>query len=405
MNIIAFFRGNVRRCIILGCLLFCTGCAGQAEETQETAGQKASIEIDEKALFTVFTEEDYARPMALYEEDRCYLGASTTQDPLIQGDIAAFETKIKQSHDLYGYTMRMGEAYPLQWILECYSASKIPVITLFPYDGYDVFNLEYAEETAEAFGILKIPVFVELFPNPQSYGQTPKDYIDFYKTVREIFQKKANNVAFIWSVGNGDPAESIPFYPGDKVVDWVGIHHFQYADQNIEALQKRLSYFYFTFQEKKPIMITKMGISHYSTKDHKYMITETAKAITDFYEILSNQYPAVKGVLYYDGSNIDDAPQNAERNDYTITAYGELARAYENAISIDFFTNQKPSKYLPYRCPFLGIVWKEAVYIDKRAGLSNANAEELLVNGKAYLKVDKEEIEVDKWKKTIYIRK
>ncbi|MDQ3813312.1 MAG: hypothetical protein M3347_05115 [Armatimonadota bacterium] len=63
-------------------------------------------------------------------------------------------------------------------------------------------------------------------------GFTAQDYRDVFRNVAQMFRQYAPNVAIVWcpnsgllSGGQRDPFT--PFYPGDDVVDWVGLDFYE----------------------------------------------------------------------------------------------------------------------------------------------------------------------------------
>jgi hypothetical protein len=99
---------------------------------------------------------------------------------------------------------------------------------------YDFYVNPWAEAAAE-FGKPLFLRFAHEMNDPYRYpwgpqnGNRPDDFIAAWRRVHDIFQKKgATNVIWVWS-----PHISMPwfeyYYPGDHVVDWVGMGVLNYG--------------------------------------------------------------------------------------------------------------------------------------------------------------------------------
>jgi hypothetical protein len=96
----------------------------------------------------------------------------------------------------------------------------------------------YVSPWAEAAAQFGKPIFLRFahemndpyrYPWGPQNGNRPDDFIAAWRRVHDIFQKKgATNVIWVWS-----PHISMPwfeyYYPGDHVVDWVGIGILNYG--------------------------------------------------------------------------------------------------------------------------------------------------------------------------------
>ncbi|NLK96661.1 glycosyl hydrolase [Defluviitalea saccharophila] len=329
--------------IIFVCLLLTSCNASEkskapiaSEEEKEVSAAQAIIEKTEYKLY-----RNISRPLSLYEpKEGCYLGAYILSNSDINFDIETFEKITETSHGIYLRNMKLGAIFPIDWVLECTSRMKTPYIILqppsedFPYQDY------LLEETAKEFGYYFIPMFVQFYPNPHQYDN-PQAYKDFFIKARNIFKEYAPNVAFIWSVNLENCEDSLIYYPGDEAVDWVGIDVYDLIytnnEKNDQNLFEDIDFVYYSFQGKKPMMISQLGISHYSNKDHGYYIDEAANKISAFYNTIRNQYPQIKGINYMDFNNIEAAPNDMGQDNFKITSQEQLTEAYKNALKYTYF--------------------------------------------------------------------
>lgn len=324
--------------------LFLTSCSTSKKdnapitdtEEKEVSAAQAIIEITDYKLY-----RSISRPLSLYEpKEGCYLGAYILSNSDINFDIETFEKITEISHAIYLRNMRLGAIFPIEWVLECTSRMKTPCIILqppskdFPYQDY------LLEETAKEFGYYFIPMFVQFYPNPHQYDN-PKEYKDFFLKARKTFKEYAPNVAFIWSVNLENCKDSLTYYPGDEAVDWIGIDVYDSIyirnEKNDRNVFEDIDYIYYTFQGKKPMMISQLGISHYSNKDHGYYIDEAAQKITTLYNTIRTHYPQIKGINYMDFDNIEVAPDGMGQDNFKITGESQLTEAYKKALKDHYF--------------------------------------------------------------------
>lgn len=331
--------------MIIFLCFFLMGCTGSEKsndniitgtEEKEVSAAQAIIEKTDYKLY-----RNISRQLGLYEpKEGCYLGAYILSNSDINFDIETFEKITETSHGIYLRNMKLGAIFPIDWILECTSRMKTPYIILqppsedFPYQDY------LLEETAKEFGYYFIPMFVQFYPNPHQYDN-PQEYKEFFIKARNIFKEYAPNVAFVWSVNLENCEDSLIYYPGDEAVDWVGIDVYDFIyvnnEKNHQNLFEDIDFIYYSFQGKKPMMISQLGISHYSNKDHGYYIDEAVNKITAFYNTIRKQYPQIKGINYMDFNNIEVAPNDMGQDNFKITSQEQLTEAYKNALKYDYF--------------------------------------------------------------------
>lgn len=305
-------------------------------EEKEVSATQAIIEETDYKLFRIKPRE-----LSLYEpKEGCYSGAYILSNSDIHFDINIFEEITETSHGVYLRNMKLGTVFPIDWVLECTSKMKTPHIILQAPTEDLPFQEFLLEETAKEFGHYFIPMFVQFYPNPQQYG-TPQDYKDFFIKARKVFKEFAPNVAFIWSVNSENVKDSFLYYPGNEMVDWIGINVYEliYINdvKNNKDIFEDIDFIYYLFQDKKPMMISQLGISHYSKRDHGYYIDEAANKIISFYNTIKDKYPQIKGINYMDFNNIDIAPNGIGHDNFKVTSQSKLTEYYKNALKNDYF--------------------------------------------------------------------
>lgn len=304
----------------------------------------------------------------------CYIGAYIQDDPITKGDIGIFENLTEKSHALYGYQIYLGQPFPMQWLLETYIHEKIPLFTVLPSDYFYPFQEEEIVKLAEEMGKMNVEMFLALFPSPADWCNDPERYVAFYRRAYEIFLEKAPNVQLIWSSAVTDPTAAMAYYPGDRYVDWIGVEYYVPAGEK-ELDLSGLDYFYYSFQQKKPMMITKLGVSHYTTKSHEYFSQEAGRLVTEFYEKIEKEYPAIKAVLYYNLGQQEEGPAQMVRQNYGVTADETMLYAYRKGIDTPYFSGyqtslkamKEESLYQKWKCPYRAYYKDGILYLNENA--------------------------------------
>lgn len=342
---------SVKR-LIIHMIFFCfiiTACQmSQKDMQQATYNQEDKLTLNEylyeKTNYKLFINKE--KSLELYEPpNNCYIGAYILSNPDLNFEIDNFEEITKKSHGIYLRNLKLGKPFPIEWVLECTAKMKTPFIIVQPPSIDYPYQDFLLEETARAFGEYYIPIFVEFYPDPQQYGNS-KEYKEFFNKARNIFNKYAPNVAFVWSVNYKNIKDSMPYYPGDDFVDWVAINLYDMLDVenkddviDNKDIFNEIDFFYFLFQDKKPIMISQLGISHYSKQNHGYYVDEAAKKIEDFYKKIKIYYPQIKTVNYMDFDNIEVAPEEMGYDNFKITAHKNLLESYISVVNNEYFTD------------------------------------------------------------------
>lgn len=313
----------------------------------------------------IYVEKEYAPQK--YEPNYCYTGAYILSNNIVNFSIKEFEKETGKKHSSYIYHMNTESDLPLKWVLECISNNAIPCFILNPENIDNPFNINL-QSIAKKFAVLKVPMFVQLYPNPTSkYDKS--EYISFFKKAKKVFNEYASNVALIWCVSSDDIFTSSSFYPGDEFVDWVGLNIYETIDKegNIKNINNEIDYFCYMYQESKPIMISQLGISHYTSQNHKYYTQQTIEEINKIYSVIIPNQPRIKAVYYMDFNNINLSPSNTICDNFSITDNEKILLAYKEAIknncySVDKNSNQDTELL---KLPFLSYVLNDVIYVSK----------------------------------------
>lgn len=304
---------------------------------KQTINMKNDDSIEYDDIYSLYVQnDDYI--LSLYEpQEGCYLGAYILSDKESKIGIEEFEDIVNKQHCNYIYNMKLGERFPLNWVLECFSMMKTPYIIIEPPDEYNPFKYDELEKLSKDFGEFFVPIFVQFYPNPQNKNYEPLEYIKFYSYARELFKKNASNVSFVWSVDIDGVYDSNFYYPGNDNTDWVGVNIYEPIDIESngysQSIKNNLDYFYYTYQKSKPIMISQLAISHFTSNGHKYYTDIASSELKNIYYDIIYKYPRIKAVNYMNLNNFDTSPKSAIKDNFSITDEENVLNAYRESIS------------------------------------------------------------------------
>lgn len=258
------------------------------------------------------------------------------------------------ANTIYGFEMTTADTFPISDVLHCFILDKTPLITLTADNGFFPTDNRLIS-LAQSFGTLNIPIYLNLFPFGTRLYANTHNYTQQWNNAAKIFRKNAPNVTLVWSMPSDDVRYNINFCPDNECFDMVGLSHYQNTEDSEDSLFSALEYL--CFYTDKDILVTSLGVSHYSTANHSYTTAQTAEKLVNIYSGLAQNYPQVKAVLYTDVDFSMGSPSSVQCNDYRITTEPNLIAAYNSAIKI--FTAQPPHFV---KSQFSGLISNDKAY-------------------------------------------
>lgn len=259
-----------------------------------------------------------------------YTGAYVQKDEYVQGDLLAYEDLIGQEQTFKVFTYNAEEGILKQDILRCIAQKKTPYIKLVLGTDYDltplyqlIFDLKLSYPT---------PIFIELYPLTEKDYRV-SEYKETYQRAYEILHKYLSDIVVVWSTDETRISDMALYYPGSGYVDWVGLNvyipRYKNGSQYVYEGTRQLDYWYKSFQEKKPLIISALAVSHFSRVDHAYTIYEAKDKLELFYNEVLASYPRLRGIIYM---NIDMSKISSNgKEDYSLTGENTL---YETMKSV-----------------------------------------------------------------------
>ena len=182
------------------------------------------------------------------------------------------------------------------------------------------------------------------------YGKDPALYREKFRLVSNVIHNYAPNVAMVWCP-NEIPEDKIPqYFPGDDVVDWVGINFYAVTYNDADRARgaewmnpaDKLKFIYSHYAAKHPIMVGEWAATHLSVVDRLPRPDFAQNKIAQLYAALPRMYPRVKAVSWLSMNTIDHAMPGRQLNDYSLLNVPRVGAAYRRAISSSYFLNSVP---------------------------------------------------------------
>ena len=399
---------------------FLTGCTQSnriiSEEFPDSIETVPASLTDYEGGFKIFTQKELVR--GLYEPDTgCYIGAYILSDKVSGGNISNFERITATEHSFYTYILKIGQPFPSEWMLGCIAKMKTPNIILVPENIDEPYNTKLLEETAKKCGEFSIPMFVHFYPIENANSYDAAEYKSFFKIARAYFSQHAPKAAFVWDIhiNSLDLAENL--YPGDESTDWVGVNIYMDIEAQTGALTTgilpKLDYFYYTFQEKKPLFISQLAISHFSSTDHAYYLKEADTAAREIYLHTANNLPRIKAVNYMSYDSITPLNMAQGNDNYSVASDSRIANIYKQIVAGDYFLSNLEATAegeifaqklpLPYEAVYHGGNFYADEYCVNLLA-KNQSTEMILINDIPYYCLDNAFINGDFNRKIIEVR-
>ena len=345
---------------ILFCLpIILTACANKHEnippkydymqESQSVTAIVNSNPVKEAYSFQ-YIENGYE--LSKYEpRSGSYLGAYVLSNGRLNYNISEFEDSVSKEHVLYMYNLNieddMSDNMIENWILDCISKMKTPYIVLRIDDKSILSSDEYLKTLTSKIGVYQIPMFIQI--STLDIDIEPIEYISFYNNTAQIIKENIPNAALVWSIPANDVYESFKYYPGDSYIDWVGLELMQsFSQRGIYEYEAEavVDHFYYTYQKRKPLLISKFAVSHFSTLDHIYRTDQAQSALLNMYNTAA-QYPRIKAIIYMDFNGINISNARDSKDNFSITDNPRMLSAYQNATLRDEFLKSLHATNMP----------------------------------------------------------
>lgn len=387
-------------------IIFLSGCKKnvQIRDVKDLVEYKEVIESTE-TMSKNYVQKEYVlyiekeEDLSLYEpREGVYLGAYI-QENENNYTIKEFEDIVQKSHMMYTHEMNLEDDFPLIFLLECIINDKIAniIINVNEYEDEDFKN--EVQRLAKDFSKIKVPIFVQFMPLNKVYSAN--NYKERYEYAKKEFNKKADTVAFVWTINMEYVYEMLEYYPGDENVDWIGINlYYTQEEHRRDEMYNAIEYMYYTFQDKKPMMVSKLGVSHFNNIDYSYKIEDAREELNNIYKNIILNYPKIKSINYVDYNEIITKPDKEIKNNYKITENDEIIKEYLNIVSNkEFLTelskeDKNRREIQKIKSPFPVYMYNNHLMMSEKSIIFNLgykdlkNIQKIDIEGENYYKLD-----------------
>jgi hypothetical protein len=250
---------------------------------------------------------------------------------------------IALDYDVYG------RPFPAEWADREERHGRAIQIAWEPKNIYAVHDDEYLNEWAEAAGQSHAAIFLrfggEMNGEWTSWGRNPAAYRRAFRTVAKVMARRAPNVAMVWAPNSIPTTNLDQYYPGDDVVDWVGISLYivRYYDDELsrpawqDSIESSIDPFYKKYASRKPICLAECGITRRSRVEGTDADAFAADRIEDLMEAIKIRYPRLKMACFFDRNNLETAERGRRLNDYSLPEGSLVLTALRHELQDPYF--------------------------------------------------------------------
>ena len=291
-----------------------------------------------------------AGPLAKLEPPAgCYLGAL---DDYPSDDADEFARRSGRPLALCFDYSPYGAPFPMAWARRQARAGRAIQIAWEPNDIRAVRDDGYLNRWAEDAARCGTSVFLrfggEMNGNWTSWGRDPLAYRRAFRLVHAVVNRHASNVALVWAPGAVPTYNLDLYYPGDDVVDWVGISLYlvRYYDDQLSqpAWQDNpasfIEPFYAKFAARKPLCLTECGVSRRSRVEGRDADGYANARIFDLLDAIKIRYPRLKMFCWFTRNNLETAGAGRRLNDYSLPDGSQALAAFRAATSDPYFLSR-----------------------------------------------------------------
>lgn len=297
-------------------------------------------------------------------ESGVYLGLYSETDPGMGNNFSLSRSIYGRNHAIYlAYSPYSGD-FPMRYADNAKKAGPGTAlqIALEPSGGLDeVKDDAHLRTWAKAAKAAGLPIFLRFASEMNGdwvvWHGDPAKYIEKFCLVARVMKEEAPNVAMVWSPCDVPRYSMSAYYPGDDVVDWVGLNMYTmpYGDGQPSkpgfgtSPIERLEEVYRLYAGRKPIMLSETGVAHKTNRDGKSHTDWAVANLQRLYEIVPKKYPRVKAIIYYN----QNMTTRDSLNDYLLRDDPVMMDAYKSMIASPYFldkvaTGAKPDTPVGY---------------------------------------------------------
>jgi len=293
----------------------------------------------------------------------CYLGA--LDDYAGHNNADNFARRIGRPLALcYDYSP-YGAPFPMAWARRQARAGRAIQIAWEPRDIHAVRDDGYLNRWARDAADCGAPVFLrfagEMNGNWTSWSRDSAAYRRAFRLVHAVVNRNASNVALVWAPGAVPTYNLDLYYPGDDVVDWVGISLYlvRYYDDHLsepawhDGPASLIAPFYAKYAARKPLCLSECGVSRRSRVEGSNADGYAAARIFDLLDAIKIRFPRLKMFCWFTRNNMELARAGRRLNDYSLPVGSGALAAFRSAAGDPYFLSHF-GDVPPYRYQVVG---------------------------------------------------
>jgi hypothetical protein len=351
---------------------------GYAKEAamRRALGDEQAAEVEERRAGRLATDiklsipvEDAAPQVNLAKLEPaqgCLIGVRDEEGQNAESFVNRLGRPISITYDYLAY----GDPFPMNWARDQARAHRAIQIAWEPSDIGAVMDDQYLEDFAVDAGRCGTGVFIrfggEMNGNWTPWGRDAAEYIKAFRTVHDVMDRFAQNVAMVWAPNQVPLANIDRFYPGDSYVDWVGVSAYtvRFYDDNLsqpasqDSPATMIEPFYRKYSSRKPICLVECGVSRRSKVENADADGFAGARITDLMNAIRVRFPRLKMICFFDRNNLTGAVPNRRLNDYSLPEGSKALAALVQAAGDPYFirnfsdADSAPFTYVPVAAAF-----------------------------------------------------
>lgn len=316
--------------------------------------RKANRLLTDVAIAIPVVSPEPTNTLAKYEPaNGCYIGVRDDFEGQYygqnQGNADDFEQRADHKVAIALDYDNYGRPFPIQWAKREARAGRAIQIAWEPHHIENVQDDAYLNQYARDAGRSACPIFLrfggEMNGGWTSWGRSPAQYRRAFRTVHKVMERYAPNVIMVWAP-NAIPTSNLDkYYPGDDVVDWVGISLYvtRYYDDRLSrpAWQDNpiwlIDPFYKKYASRKPLCLVECGVTRRSRVEGTNADTFAADRIEDLLNGIKIRYPRLKMACFFDRNNLTGAIPGRRLNDYALPSGSMALTAISSELKDPYF--------------------------------------------------------------------
>ncbi|MCA6075546.1 glycosyltransferase family 2 protein [Fulvivirga sedimenti] len=247
-----------------------------------------------------------------------------------------------------------------EYFASIYNTGRIPMVTWEPWisdskedlHSISVFSLinqgefdEYLTESAKYFAALERPVLIRFahevdnpfYPWSEEGSVSPQNFKNAFRRVVSVFRNQgARNVTWVYNPWKASALDQ--YYPGDDVVDWIGVTLLDYGP-HLQNRSYSFNELYAPFHERliaypgKHVILAEMGT----------LSEDRSKWLSNAFSSIYERYPEISALIFFQSDkdqNIPPGVSDVEFLNWSINNTSQVSALLSDKFDVQQWSNQ-----------------------------------------------------------------